>query len=164
MRKESRTPTAATSLVTIICEVFYSLVKLFYCPSDLACSCSYLFSSYMWDQILLIILNHVWCCSRWHDTMVFTLVRFRWNNWTSFISALTAIFAFQPKYFSLTEFRPKYSALAEIFLKLLTSDVKKILKLLTSDVIVLNLVQTPTKLKYKFKNSVNLPKLQKFWL
>jgi hypothetical protein len=72
-------------------------------------------------------------------------------------------------------FGQNISALAEIFLKLLTSDVKKILKLLTSDVkkilklltsdvIVLNLVQTPTKLKYKFKNSVNLPKLQKFWL
>ena len=60
------------------------------------------------SQILLIILNHVWCCSRWHDTMVFTSVRFRWNNWSSFISALTAIFAFRPKYFSLTEFRPKY--------------------------------------------------------
>ena len=61
-------------------------------------------------------------------------------------------------------FGQNISALAEIFLKLLTSDVKKILKLLTGDVIVLNLVQTPTKLKYKFKNSVNLPKLQKFWL
>ena len=61
-------------------------------------------------------------------------------------------------------FGQNISALAKIFLELLTSDVKKILKLLTSDVIVLNLVQTPTKLKYKFKNSVNLPTLQKFRL
>ena len=57
-------------------------------------------------------------------------------------------------------FGQNISTLAEIFLKLLTSDVKKILKLLTSDVIVLNLIQTPTTLKYKFKNSVNFPKLQ----
>ena len=57
-------------------------------------------------------------------------------------------------------FSQNISTLAEIFQELLTSDVKKIMKLLTSDVIVLNLVQTPTKLKYKFKNSVNLPKLQ----
>ena len=57
-------------------------------------------------------------------------------------------------------FGQNISALTEIFLELLTSDVKKILKLLTSDVIVLNLVETPMKLKYKFKNSVNLPKLQ----
>ena len=61
-------------------------------------------------------------------------------------------------------FGQNISALAEIFMKLLTSDVKKIQKLLTSDVIVLNLVQTPATLKYKFKNSVKLPKLQKFCL